>query len=106
MKTRHPDLERRDESWRQISPADPAERFKASSTLWAQRDPRPRACIDGVSPEPAENFQVLHEIFEAQADARPDAVAVLFDREEATYGELEARANRLARRPPTLGARP
>ena len=39
-----------------------------------------------------EDFHVLHEIFEAQADARPDAVAVMFDREETTYADLEARA--------------
>ena len=35
--------------------------------------------------------------FEAQADARPDAVAVACDWEETTYAELEWRANRLAR---------
>src|SRR5439155_631028 len=44
-----------------------------------------------------ERFHVLHEIFEMQADARPDAVAVEFGREETTYADLEARANRLAR---------
>src|ERR1041384_7824713 len=42
-------------------------------------------------------FRVLHEIFEAQADARPDAVAVVFGREETTYAELDQRANQLAR---------
>src|SRR6266851_8936683 len=41
--------------------------------------------------------EVLHEIFETQADARPEAVAVVFGREETTYAELESRANRLAR---------
>src|SRR6266566_960760 len=41
--------------------------------------------------------EVLHEIFEAQADARPEAVAIVFGREETTYAELESRANRLAR---------
>ena len=41
--------------------------------------------------------QVLHEIFERQADARPEAVAVVFGQEQATYAELEDRANRLAR---------
>jgi 2,3-diaminopropionate biosynthesis protein SbnA len=40
---------------------------------------------------------LLHHIFEAQADARPEAVAVVFGREETTYAELERRANRLAR---------
>ena len=45
----------------------------------------------------AQRFGVLHGLFEAQADARPDAVAVVCDREETTYAELEWRANRLAR---------
>jgi non-ribosomal peptide synthetase-like protein len=40
---------------------------------------------------------VLHEIFEAQADARPDSLAVICGREEITYAQLDARANRLAR---------
>src|SRR6266576_6926749 len=41
--------------------------------------------------------EVLHQMFEAQADARPEAVAIVFGREETTYAELESRANRLAR---------
>jgi non-ribosomal peptide synthetase-like protein len=40
---------------------------------------------------------LLHEIFEAQAEARPDAVAVVFGSQSITYCELEARANRTAR---------
>src|SRR5262245_11010147 len=80
-----------------MSPANTAERSKASSTLWAQRHPRPRPGPDRESPKPMEHRQLLHEIFETQADARPNAVAVLFDREETTYADLEARANRLAR---------
>ena len=45
---------------------------------------------------PPVHFEVLHEIFEAQADWQPDAVAVLFGREKTTYAQLEQRANRLA----------
>jgi len=44
------------------------------------------------------NYETLHEIFEAQADARPEGVAVLIDGKGITYYELEQRANRLARR--------
>src|SRR5438034_1552058 len=97
MKTRHQELQQRNEGWQPTSPIHPAGRFMGSSTLSARRHPRPHACPDGVAPEPVEDFQVLHEIFEVQADARPEAVAVMFDREETTYADLEARANRLAR---------
>src|SRR5437762_1977767 len=41
--------------------------------------------------------EVLHAIFEGQADARPEALAVVFGGEQTTYGGLESRANRLAR---------
>ena len=40
---------------------------------------------------------VLQEIFEAQADARPEAIAIVFGPESVTYAELESRANRFAR---------
>src|ERR1043166_6457127 len=42
--------------------------------------------------------QVLHEIFERQADAHPTAAAVIFDGKETSYRELERHANRIARR--------
>jgi amino acid adenylation domain-containing protein len=38
----------------------------------------------------------VHEAFEAQAKHRPDALAVIFEEEHLTYGELNARANQLA----------
>jgi non-ribosomal peptide synthetase-like protein len=53
--------------------------------------------------EEAAQSGLLHAIFETAADTRPEAVAVIFGREEATYAALESRANRLARHLRGLG---
>ncbi len=47
----------------------------------------------------------LHQLFERQADLRPEAPAGICQGETVTYGELEARANRLAHRLRSLGVR-
>ncbi len=38
----------------------------------------------------------LHELFEQQVARSPDAVALLYDEQELTYGQLNVRANQLA----------
>jgi len=48
----------------------------------------------------------IHELFEAQAAARPDATALVFGCEHLTYRELNERANRLARVLRGLGVGP
>ncbi|HEV7905477.1 MAG TPA: condensation domain-containing protein, partial [Pyrinomonadaceae bacterium] len=48
----------------------------------------------------------LHELFEAQAERRPDAVAVKFGDAELTYDELNRRANRLAHELQSGGVKP
>jgi amino acid adenylation domain-containing protein/non-ribosomal peptide synthase protein (TIGR01720 family) len=49
---------------------------------------------------------LLHQLFEARADLHPRAPAALWEGESLTYGELEARANRLANLLRRLGAGP
>ncbi|HEV2704610.1 MAG TPA: amino acid adenylation domain-containing protein [Pyrinomonadaceae bacterium] len=48
----------------------------------------------------------LHQLFEAQVERTPDAVAVEFRDERVSYRELNARANRLAHRLRALGVGP
>ncbi len=48
----------------------------------------------------------FHQLFERQAAAQPDRVAIVCKGEQLTYGELNARANQLARHLRSLGAMP
>ncbi|HEU0080232.1 MAG TPA: amino acid adenylation domain-containing protein, partial [Longimicrobiaceae bacterium] len=48
----------------------------------------------------------IHERFEAPVERTPHAVALVYENEEVTYAELNARANRLAHRLGDLGAGP
>ena len=48
----------------------------------------------------------LHELFEAVAAKRPDAVALHFCETSVTYGELDARAEGIAQHLRSLGVRP
>ena len=50
--------------------------------------------------------RTLHKLFEEQAAARPDAVAVVWDGGALTYGELDRQAGRIARRLRRLGVGP
>ncbi|MBD2977252.1 amino acid adenylation domain-containing protein, partial [Burkholderia pseudomallei] len=40
--------------------------------------------------------QCIHQLFEAQVDRKPEAIALTFDGQRLSYAELNARANRLA----------
>ena len=48
----------------------------------------------------------IHQLFEEQVEQSPDAVAVVFEGEQLTYGELNAKANQLAHYLQSLGVKP
>jgi non-ribosomal peptide synthetase component F len=48
----------------------------------------------------------IHQLFEAQVERTPDAIAVVFEAEQLTYGELNRRANQLAHHLRALGVGP
>ncbi|MBW4435397.1 MAG: amino acid adenylation domain-containing protein [Pelatocladus maniniholoensis HA4357-MV3] len=50
--------------------------------------------------------QCLHQLFESVVEQTPDAVAVVFEDEQLTYSELNARANQLAHYLRSLGVKP
>ncbi len=48
----------------------------------------------------------LHQLFEAQVERTPDAIAIVFEDKQLTYRELNRRANQLAHHLKGLGVRP
>jgi amino acid adenylation domain-containing protein len=82
--------------------ADPAQPI-ATLPLLGQ-DERAQLLVawnDTAQPYPLD--QRLHELFEAQVARSPDAVAAVLDERSLSYAELNAEANRLAKRLRALG---
>ena len=50
--------------------------------------------------------QCIHQLFEAQVEKRPDAIAVVFENQQLTYRELNTKVNQLAHYLQTLGVKP
>ncbi|WP_375497265.1 amino acid adenylation domain-containing protein [uncultured Nostoc sp.] len=50
--------------------------------------------------------QCIHQLFEAQVERTPDSIAVVFEDQQLTYGELNTKANQLAHYLQTLGVKP
>nr|APD71640.1 non-ribosomal peptide synthetase 5 [Streptomyces sp.] len=82
--------------------AAPASRLSALDVL----APAERALVLEPAPDETPDPRFVHEAFEAQVAATPDAIAVAADGHELTYAELNARANRIAHHLRTLGAGP
>ncbi|HPU56490.1 MAG TPA: amino acid adenylation domain-containing protein, partial [Verrucomicrobiota bacterium] len=83
-------------------PACPVRRLPAPSMVCTE-PARPEASAPDFE---SEYQETIHRAFETQAAQTPDAVAVSFQGRTLTYAELNARANRLARRLHALGVRP
>src|SRR5437764_671769 len=87
----------------QMNGAEP--RAQASSASYPSQASAPSAIPGGrvsriplaAPPEGERRPRLLHDIFAAQALARPEAIAVEFGAQRTTYAELERRANRVAR---------
>jgi amino acid adenylation domain-containing protein len=76
--------------------ADPQQRLSALPLL--ETSERQQLLVewnDTAAPYPHD--QCIHHLFEAQAARTPEAVALLYRDTRLTYGELNARANQLAR---------
>ncbi|KAG0321904.1 hypothetical protein BGZ97_009763, partial [Linnemannia gamsii] len=50
--------------------------------------------------------QCIHQLFETQVERTPEATAIVYENQELSYAELNARANRLAHRLIELGVGP
>ncbi|MDZ7949837.1 non-ribosomal peptide synthetase [Nostoc sp. DedQUE09] len=58
------------------------------------------------SPIPNSSEQCIHQLFEAQVEKTPDAIAVVFQNQHLTYRELNQRANQVAHHLRSLGVGP
>ncbi len=52
------------------------------------------------------HYKCLHSLFEEQVEKNPDAVAVVYEKQQLTYRELNNRANQLAHYLQALGVKP
>ncbi|HEX8825306.1 MAG TPA: amino acid adenylation domain-containing protein, partial [Archangium sp.] len=84
--------------------ADPGRRISATPLVTAAERERMDQWNDTGTDYPRQ--ATVHGLFEAQAAATPDAVAVTFEGQQLTYAELDRRANQLAHHLLSLGVSP
>ncbi|MDP9901730.1 non-ribosomal peptide synthetase [Variovorax ginsengisoli] len=70
------------------------------------RDELAQLAVWGSNPQVWPDTTAVPHLIARQAAERPDAVALVFGDEQLSYGELNARANRLAHRLIALGVKP
>ncbi|HXP76316.1 MAG TPA: amino acid adenylation domain-containing protein, partial [Stellaceae bacterium] len=85
--------------------ADPEQRVSDVPLLSEAERRRQVVEWNGATIEPAGDVSV-DQLFEAQVERTPDAIALVCDAEQLTYGELNRRANQLAHRLRALGVGP
>jgi thioesterase domain-containing protein len=86
-------------------PADPGQRLTEPPLLTLTE--RQRLLLEGQGTGAnSSRDRCLHQLFEEQAARRPAHPAVRFDTQQMSFGELNAQANRLARRLQLLGGGP
>ncbi len=86
----------------QAAVADPRQHLSALPILSAEERQQLLAGWGGREEDyPQDVF--AHQLFEAQAERTPDAVALIFEGERLTFRELNRRSNQLARRLQSLG---
>ncbi len=83
---------------------DPEQRLSRLPILTAQE--RRTMLTDWNATKTPYDRRCLHELFAEQAAGSPDAVAVVFENERLTYGELERRSNQLAHELIAAGVEP
>ncbi|MGB7949035.1 MAG: amino acid adenylation domain-containing protein, partial [Candidatus Binatia bacterium] len=76
--------------------ADPGQRL--SDLPMSSGDEKDRLLVEWNDTKKAYSEVSVDELFEAQVERCPEAVAVMDDVQQLTYGELNQRANRLAQR--------
>jgi len=73
---------------------DPEQRLSRLPILTAQE--RQTMLVDWNATRQPYDRRCLHELFAEQAARSPEAIAVVFEHDRLTYGELDARSNQLA----------
>jgi putative pyridoxal-dependent aspartate 1-decarboxylase len=84
--------------------ANPQQRVSELPLLTASE--RQQLLVEWNNTEEDYPQKCLHQLFEEQVEKTPDAVAVVFEDQQLTYRQLNARANQLARYLQHLGVKP